>query len=165
MLFLISKQYFFYSTTILNYLCQAFNVADHWSPEDIEKEERVDNFLDWQYSNIEAYCTLYVLHKVIIKWYVKFVQTVNSNIYQYIFQVYLPMINGEPVNVIRVAQIETNMSQALDEIEHFWLKNKQFISGDEISIADIIGICQIDQLSEYTYTVLQWKLNHIVVRS
>lgn len=86
---------------------------------------------------------------------VKFVQTVNSYDYQYIFQVFSPMFNEKLVNKVKVARIEELMNQALDQIENVWLKNKQFLCGDEISIADIIGICEIEQLSEYTYTVLQ----------
>lgn len=40
------------------------------------------------------------------------------------------------------------MANTLDLIENIWLKDKLFLSGNEISISDIIGISEIDQTSE-----------------
>jgi len=57
-------------------------------------------------------------------------------------------MNGKPVNEQRVAQLEKKMITTLDLIENIWLKNKTFLSGNEISISDIIAICEIDQTSK-----------------
>lgn len=57
-------------------------------------------------------------------------------------------MNGKPVNEQRVAQLEKKMIITLDLIENVWLKNKTFLCGNEISISDIIAICEIDQTSK-----------------
>jgi len=58
-------------------------------------------------------------------------------------------MNGKPVNEQRVAQLEKKMIITLDLIENVWLKNKIFLSGNEISISDIIAICEIEQTSKF----------------
>lgn len=57
-------------------------------------------------------------------------------------------MNGKPVNEQRVSLLEQKMIASLDLLENIWLKNKQFLCGDEISVADIIGICEVNQTSE-----------------
>jgi glutathione S-transferase len=57
-------------------------------------------------------------------------------------------MNGKPVNEQRVSLLEKKMNASLDLLENIWLKDKQFLCGDEISVADIIGICEVDQPSE-----------------
>lgn len=64
------------------------------------------------------------------------------------FQELWPVMKGKPVNEERVAQLEKRMNFTLDLMENIWLKDKKFLCGDEISISDIIGICELDQPSE-----------------
>lgn len=58
------------------------------------------------------------------------------------------MKTQKPINEVRVAQLEKKMNITLDLIENIWLKDKRFLCGDEISISDIIGICEIEQPSK-----------------
>lgn len=37
------------------------------------------------------------------------------------------------------------MEMALNEVENIWLKENPYLAGDKISIADLIGLCEIDQ--------------------
>lgn len=39
------------------------------------------------------------------------------------------------------------MNENLDILENIWLKNKPFLSGDEISISDLVGACEVEQPS------------------
>lgn len=57
-------------------------------------------------------------------------------------------MKGTPVDEEKVAELEKKMIITLDVIENVWLKNKNYLCGNEISIADIIGICEIDQTSK-----------------
>lgn len=57
-------------------------------------------------------------------------------------------MKGTPVDEEKVAELEKRMIITLDLIENVWLKNKKYLCGNEISIADIIGICEIDQTSK-----------------
>jgi len=109
------------SVGILRYICRTYNVADHWYPKDSMKQARVDEYLEWQHANTRASCGLYYLYKVL--W---------------------PKMNGKPVNEQRIAQQEKQINITLNLIENVWLKDKQFLCGDDISISDIIAICEIE---------------------
>lgn len=61
-------------------------------------------------------------------------------------------MNRKPVNEQKVAQLEKKMINTLDIIENVWLKNKKFLCGNEISISDIFGICEIDHTSKYIFS-------------
>jgi len=79
------------------------------------------------------------------------------------FQKFWPQMAGKPVNEQKVAQLEKQMNITLDLIENIWLKDKQFLCGDDISISDIIGICEIEQPSEKKTFLIQNK-NHIITK-
>lgn len=64
-----------------------------------------------------------------------------------LIQTLWPTINKKPVNEKLVARLEDKMIDTLDLIENIWLKNNQYLCGNEISISDIIAICEIDQPS------------------
>jgi len=67
-------------------------------------------------------------------------------------------MNGKPVNEKRVTQLEDKMVKTLDSIENIWLKGKPYLGGNEISISDIVAICEIDQPSEYTIISVSIKM-------
>lgn len=67
-------------------------------------------------------------------------------------------MNGKPVNEKRVAKLEDKMIETLDSIENIWLKDKRYLGGNDISISDIVAICEIDQPSEYTIFPVSIKI-------
>lgn len=40
------------------------------------------------------------------------------------------------------------MDQALDLFEKHWLKDRPYMAGEKISIADIVGACEVEQPSK-----------------
>lgn len=40
------------------------------------------------------------------------------------------------------------MIECLDQIENIWLKDKAFLANKEISVADIVAACEIEQPRE-----------------
>lgn len=54
-------------------------------------------------------------------------------------------MKGRPPKPEKVAESESRMSDCLDFIENIWLKDKPFLAGDTISVADILGACEIEQ--------------------
>ncbi|KAL0272169.1 UNVERIFIED_CONTAM: hypothetical protein PYX00_005248 [Menopon gallinae] len=125
------------SIAILRYLARKYNVPDHWYPKDLQKQARVDEFLEWQHIGARAPLAMY---------------------FRTLFLV--PMVTGKPADEAKVLSWKKKMETALDEIENVWLKRSQYLGGDQISIADIIGLCEIDQPSEslvYTLNIF-WKL-------
>ena len=37
------------------------------------------------------------------------------------------------------------METALDELENVWLKDRPYVTGDKITIADLIALCEVDE--------------------
>jgi glutathione S-transferase len=57
----------------------------------------------------------------------------------------MPLLKGEPPNEARVAESEKRMKGTLDLIENVWLKDRSYLTGDKITIADLLGVCEIEQ--------------------
>lgn len=56
-------------------------------------------------------------------------------------------MEGRPANEKQVARFKKDMLKCLDQIEKVWLDHgkKAFIAGDEISIADLLAACELEQ--------------------
>ncbi|XP_059475186.1 glutathione S-transferase theta-1-like [Neocloeon triangulifer] len=110
------------SVAILRYFCRENNVPDHWYPKDSKLQARVDEYLEWQHLNTRAHCFLYVREKIL-----------------------LPILSGRPPNKHVIKQRLAQMNETLDKIENIWLRDRPFLAGDKISIADLLGACEIEQ--------------------
>ena len=69
-------------------------------------------------------------------------------IHSIIFQKFLePMMFQKPVDEMKVARFQKEMEKCLNEIENVWLDcgRKDFITGDKISIADLLACCELEQ--------------------
>ncbi|XP_046390914.1 glutathione S-transferase theta-1-like [Ischnura elegans] len=126
------------SVAILRYLARSRNVGDHWYPQDLKRQAAVDEYLEWQHLNIRFNCAMY--------FQVKFLQ---------------PSITGIAPKPERVADFLKRMETSLDQVEKIWLQNgaKKYLTGDEISIADILGACEIEQPKMAGYDVRQNRPN------
>ncbi|XP_071445891.1 glutathione S-transferase theta-1 [Hetaerina americana] len=120
------------SVAILRYLSQTRDVPDHWYPRDFKSQAVVDEYLEWQHLDIRANCARY--------FQIKFLQ---------------PAITGIPAKEERVMDFRKRMEKSLDDVEKFWLKNgeKKYLTGNEISIADILGACEVEQPKMAGYDV------------
>lgn len=54
-------------------------------------------------------------------------------------------MKGKPPKAEKVTESEKHMNNCLDFIENVWLKDNLFLTGDTISVADILGACEIEQ--------------------
>lgn len=61
-----------------------------------------------------------------------------------------PLLKGKPPRPEKVTEFEARMVECLDQIENVWLKDdKLFLTGSKISVADLIGACEIEQPSKF----------------
>jgi len=58
-------------------------------------------------------------------------------------------LKGEPPNEARVAEFGKRMKGTLDHIENVWLKDTPYLTGDKITIADLLGVCELEQPSKF----------------
>lgn len=110
------------SIAILRYLSAKYPIADHWYPKDVEKQVKVDEFLEWQHLGLRLPLSMF--------FQTKFIR---------------PLISGKPARPDLVDFWKTKMEEALDQVENIWLRSSSYLVGDQISIADLIGLCEIDQ--------------------
>jgi glutathione S-transferase len=57
-------------------------------------------------------------------------------------------LKGEPPDEARVAEFEERMKGTLELIENVWLKDTPYLVGDKITIADLLGVCEVEQPSK-----------------
>jgi glutathione S-transferase len=59
----------------------------------------------------------------------------------------IPKLSGEPVNENKLKAFKKQMDGALDSLENLWLESadKQFLATKEISFADILAACELEQ--------------------
>lgn len=68
-----------------------------------------------------------------------------------LFQFLMPKMFGTEVNMKKVADFQSRMETVLEQLETIWLKDHPFIAGNEISIADIVAACELEQPGMLTY--------------
>lgn len=59
----------------------------------------------------------------------------------------IPKMTGEPANENKVKAFKKQMEGALNSLENVWLESseKQFLASKEISFADILAACELEQ--------------------
>ncbi|XP_033628036.1 glutathione S-transferase theta-1-like [Asterias rubens] len=110
--------------TILKYIAQKFKVADHWYPTgDLVAQARINEYIDWQHTGLRK---------------------AGSDIF--IGTVFTPMLSGKPIDEEKLAKDYETLDKTLGVMEMMFLKNKQFLCADTISIADIMAVSELTQV-------------------
>ncbi|XP_058444854.1 glutathione S-transferase theta-1-like [Malaya genurostris] len=111
------------SVAIIRYLAREYKFPDHWYPADSRKRARVDEYLEWQHHNTRA---------------------TGATYFQYLWL--RPKLMGSKVDPKRAEQFKTQLETCLDFIEQEYLgTGSKFLVGDEISVADLLAACEIEQ--------------------
>lgn len=113
----------FESIAILRYITREFDIPDHWYPKDSKSQAKVDEYLEWQHFNTRLHCASYFRQKYLI-----------------------PRITGQPVVPEKIVPYEQRLIKCLNDLENIWLNNTPYLAGSEISIADIFGSCEVEQV-------------------
>ncbi|PSN54347.1 hypothetical protein C0J52_16040 [Blattella germanica] len=107
---------------ILRYLCRERETADHWYPKDSKQQAKVDEYLEWQHLDTRLNCSMYFI--------IKFLR---------------PLITGHQPKANKLKKYEDKMKRSLDLIETIWLKSTPYLVGEAITIADLLGVCEVEQ--------------------
>ncbi|XP_050087219.1 glutathione S-transferase theta-1-like [Anopheles aquasalis] len=111
------------SVAIVRYLAREYELPEHWYPTDSRRQARIDEYLEWQHHNTRATCAAY---------------------FQYVWL--RPRMMGSTVDPKRADQYRSQMDSCLDFIEQEFLGHgSPYIVGDQISIADLVAACEIEQ--------------------
>ncbi|CAK9820521.1 Glutathione S-transferase theta-1 [Anthophora plagiata] len=128
--------YIIESVAILRYICREFKVADHWYPKESKSQVKIDEYLEWQHLNTRLHCALYFRLKYLV-----------------------PILSGQPAKQETIMKHEKYLDETLDALENIWLKDKNFLVGSEISIADILCACEVEQVRIAGYNPCEGRPN------
>ncbi|XP_052799754.1 glutathione S-transferase theta-1-like [Mya arenaria] len=111
------------SGAIFRYLAGKFNVPDHWYPaQDLQKQARVDEYLNWHHTNTRMSTMMTFRHQ--------FINTVRR----------------KPLKQDEIAKFKSDLAKTVNHIGSYFLKDRRFIGGDDISVADLQAFCELMQL-------------------
>ncbi|XP_043910126.1 glutathione S-transferase theta-1-like isoform X2 [Protopterus annectens] len=110
------------SIAILQYLAEKYKLSDHWYPANLEKRAKINEFLLWHVN---------VVRPLMVK--------------DFWFKVMAPTLLGRTAPAERLEAVAQEFSTVLDQFEKTFLQGKTYISGEEISVADVVSFCDLIQ--------------------
>ncbi|MFT7808451.1 glutathione S-transferase theta-1-like [Arapaima gigas] len=110
------------SDAILKYLATKYKVAEHWYPRDPERRARVDEYTAWHHTNIRPHAAKVFLLEVLV-----------------------PRMSGQPVDQLKLERALGQLGETLDKLETMFLKRQPFLCGDDVTLADLLAVCEIMQ--------------------
>ncbi|XP_054448624.1 glutathione S-transferase theta-3-like [Pteronotus mesoamericanus] len=108
------------SVAILLYLSRKYEAPDHWYPQDLQARAHVDEYLAWQHTALRSACTRAMWQKMM-----------------------LPVFLGQPVPPETLACTLAELDKCLQLLEDKFLKDKDFLAGPRISVADLVAITEL----------------------
>lgn len=109
------------STAILVYLSSKYQVADHWYPADLQARAQVHEYLGWHADNIRGTFGVLLWTKVLG-----------------------PLI-GVQVPEEKVERNRNSMVLALQRLEDKFLRDRAFIAGQQVTLADLMSLEELIQ--------------------
>ncbi|XP_071849308.1 glutathione S-transferase theta-3-like [Apostichopus japonicus] len=110
------------SSAILGYLTSKYGCPGHWNPGDDQTKARIQEYMSWHETQLRAHVTPYFVEKGII-----------------------PLQTGVPANEESLQRQWKNVMKAFTAVEDYFLKDQPYIGGDQITIADLLGTCEVMQ--------------------
>ncbi|XP_030847850.1 glutathione S-transferase theta-1 [Strongylocentrotus purpuratus] len=106
---------------IFHYLIAKYanKIEDHWYPKDLEARARVDEYIAFHHTGTRGKCMAL-----------------------FVAEVFAPAKDKE-----KIKTEAKNLKQGLDKIETCFLKDNNFLCGNEISIGDIMAVCEFMQFT------------------
>ncbi|KAM6893795.1 glutathione S-transferase theta-2 [Xenentodon cancila] len=110
------------SDAILKYLAANCAIPEHWYPRQPEQRARVDEYTAWHHTNTRAHAA-----KV------------------FLLEVLLPVQLAVKVDEERLKRALLELNDTLDKLETMFLRRQPFLCGDDVTIADLLAVCELMQ--------------------
>ncbi|XP_026858698.2 glutathione S-transferase theta-2 isoform X1 [Electrophorus electricus] len=110
------------SDAILKYLATNFNVPEHWYPRHPERRAKVDEYTAWHHMNTRLDASRV-----------------------FIYEVLMPRMTGQPTEPAKLEKALKELEKTLEKLESMFLRRQAFLCGDDITLADLLAICEVMQ--------------------
>ncbi|CAL8343670.1 unnamed protein product [Lota lota] len=110
------------SVAILKYLVTKYSIPEHWYPSQLERRAKVDEYISWHHTNTRPHSA-----KV------------------FLMEVLFPRMTGSAVDGVRLERALAELKETLDKLESMFLKRQPFLCGDDITLADLLAVCELMQ--------------------
>lgn len=110
------------SDAILKYLVTKYDIADHWYPRQPEKRARVDEYTAWHHTHTRPHAARVFMLEVLV-----------------------PSHSGTEVDRERLGRALSQLDETLDKLDAMFLKKQPFLCGDDITVADLLAVCELMQ--------------------
>jgi len=60
-------------------------------------------------------------------------------------QVIHPVVHGKPVDTVQLAKFREILEKSLNQMENIFLADQPYLCGPDISVGDLVGICELMQ--------------------
>ncbi|XP_058632051.1 glutathione S-transferase theta-3-like [Onychostoma macrolepis] len=98
-----------------------YNAPDHWYPKLSQKRAQVDEYTAWHHGNTRMHISTIFLQEV-----------------------RFPML-GVPTNPAKFEKALKELDGTLNMLENMFLKRQTFLCGEDISLADLLAVCELMQ--------------------
>ncbi|XP_063754309.1 glutathione S-transferase theta-1-like [Eleginops maclovinus] len=120
------------SDAIMKYLVNKYDVPEHWYPRQPERRARVDEYTAWHHTHTRPHAA-----KV------------------FILEVLLPAQTSSPVDEERLSRAVSQLDDTLEKLESMFLRRQPFLCGDDVTVADLLAVCELMQPEAGGRDVLQ----------
>lgn len=127
-----SQVQLFESDAILKYVADQYKVPNHWYPTDLVKRARINEYISWHHNNTRPSCI---------------------GLFRLVFLA--PKFFNKKFDEKERQEALDKLNKTADFIESYFLKDSQYINSDNISIADLLAVCEFTQLAIVNYDVTQ----------
>jgi len=110
------------SVSIMRYLCREFPVANHWYPKESKNQAVVDAYMAWQHLNLRNFGVLIFRNRILN-----------------------PLATSQPPNEDEAKKYAQLLEDVLKVFEEVWLKDRPFVAGDELTVADLFAAAEMEQ--------------------
>ncbi|XP_037813929.1 glutathione S-transferase theta-1 [Lucilia sericata] len=119
------------SVAMIRYLADKGLFSPELYPKDLQNRARVDEFLEWQHLTLRAGCGTYFMRCWLLP--------MNG-------LAHMPSQEG-------IYKLIKEMENNIKLVEKIWLKDADFVSGKKLTVADLMGACEIEQTKLCKYDV------------
>ncbi|XP_780057.1 glutathione S-transferase theta-1 [Strongylocentrotus purpuratus] len=114
------------TVAIIRYLATKYAdlVPDHWYPKDLKKRARVDEYMAFHHTGTRGAC-----------------------FGMFASEVGIPLFTGgkQHASEERLKRDEENLTKQLDKLETAFLRDNDWLAGDDISVADMLAVPEMMQ--------------------